>query len=305
METFSKRLSPLESQVALVLGNFDGFHKGHMTLLEEAKRISINEGIQSAVFSFEPHPSFVLAHKEPVDLINTRREKEMVFELLGMDYYFEFPFTMELAALEPECFIRDLLLEQVTPHTIVVGEDYHFGKKRAGDVNLLKALGEKYNFNVSVLPKMTHEDQEISSTWIRSLIKEGDIEKANYLIGRPFFITGIVKEGAKIGRTIGYPTANLIPETEKLLPPFGVYVTKLTFDNREFYGMTNVGDRPTMESEGVTVETFILDFDENIYGKEIRVDFLNYIREELKFDSLDALKDQITKDVARIGEYRD
>jgi riboflavin kinase/FMN adenylyltransferase len=258
MQTFSKRLSPLENQVALVLGNFDGFHKGHMTLLEEAKRISVEAGIQSAVFSFEPHPSFVLSHKEPVDLINTRREKEMVFELLGMDFYFEFPFTMELAALDPESFIKELLLKQVNPHTIVVGEDYHFGKKRQGNVDMLRVLGEKYNFKVSVLPKMMDEEKEISSTWIRQLIKEGNIEKANFLIGRPFFITGMVRDGAKIGRTIGYPTANLTPDKEKLLPPFGVYVTKVTFDKREFYGMTNVGDRPTVETEGVIVESFMV-----------------------------------------------
>lgn len=303
MEIVKKREVPIEEQVALVLGNFDGFHKGHMTLLEMAKKVGEANHIKAAVFSFEPHPSFVLSHKRPVDLINTRDEKEHVFESLGMDYYFEFPFTIELASLSPEAFIRDLLLKQVVPHTVIVGEDYRFGHRRLGDVEMLKALGQSYNFDVIVMPKMMYEGYEISSTWIRNLIQEGDISKANQLIGRPFFIAGIVEKGAQIGRTIGYPTANIVPDYSKLLPPFGVYITKVHLKEGVYFGLTNVGDRPTVETEGVTVETFILDFDKMIYGQEIRVEFLDYIRPELKFNSLDALKDKIDEDLSIIRSY--
>lgn len=303
MEIVKKREVPLDIQVALVLGNFDGFHKGHMTLLEKAKEVGQTNKVKAAVFSFEPHPSFVLSHKRPVNLINTRIEKEHVFESLEMDYYFEFPFTEELATLSPEAFIKDLLLKQVNPHTIIVGEDYRFGHKRSGDVHVLEALGSKYGFDVIVLPKMMYEDREISSTWIRSLIKEADIVKANTLIGRPFFITGVVEKGAQLGRTIGYPTANIIPDYSKLLPPYGVYITKVYLNQGTYYGLTNVGDRPTVETEGVTVETYILNFDDMIYGEDIRVEFLDYIRPELKFDSLDDLRSMIDEDLNVIEDF--
>lgn len=300
METLKRLEKPMNRPVALVLGNFDGFHKGHMTLLDKAREVAKVAEVSSAVFSFEPHPSFVLRHKDPVDLINTQREKEMVFEQLGMDYYFEFPFTMELAGLSPEAFIKDLLLGQVIPHTIIVGEDYRFGKKRVGDVDTLRELGKQYGFDVIVMPKMLAEDKEISSTWIRKLIASGDIAKANKLIGRPFFVSGIVKHGAKIGRTIGFPTANVIPEKEKLLPPYGVYKSKVKLGDRYLLGMTYIGDRPTIDIEGTTVETNIFDFDEDIYDREIQVDLLEYIRGDIKFDSLEALKDQIALDSKKV-----
>lgn len=302
METLKRLDHPMEKPVALVLGNFDGFHKGHMTLLDKARAVAKDKQIHCAVFSFEPHPSFVLRHKDPVDLINTQREKEMVFEQLGMDYYFEFPFTMELAGLSPDEFIKDLLLNQVTPHTVIVGEDYRFGKKRIGTVETLVELGRKYGFEVVIMPKLVKGEKDISSTWIRQLIAEGNILQANQLIGRPFFVSGVVKHGAKIGRSIGFPTANLIPEPEKLLPPYGVYKSKVKLGDRYLLGMTYIGDRPTIDIEGTTVETNIFDFDEDIYDREIQVDLLDYIRGDIKFESLDALKEQIAIDSVKVRQ---
>ncbi|NDL66324.1 bifunctional riboflavin kinase/FAD synthetase [Anaerotalea alkaliphila] len=295
----------LEHPTAVVLGNFDGIHKGHLELLRKAMEFAGQERLKSTFFTFEPHPSFVLAHKEQVDLIYTAQEKMKVVEELGMDYYVEFPFNEEVASMEAQVFVEKVLVEQVKARCIVVGADYRFGRRRMGDVHMLEELSRKHGYTLVVMEKLADHEREISSTLLRQAIREGDIILANELMGRPYFVRGDVRTGMRIGRTIGIPTANLIPPREKLLPPYGVYHTEVTVDGVMYQGLTNIGTNPTVGGEGIKVETFLLDFEGDLYGKTLDLEFLEYLRPEVKFTGLAAMRTQIGKDIDYvIGKVR-
>ena len=287
----------------VVLGNLDGIHKGHLMLIDQAKRIAKKHHLPSALFTFNPHPSFLLTGKNPVDLIYTPYEKEKVFEQTGIDLLIQYPFSKEVANLTPEIFIQEIILEDVRAHTVVVGEDYRFGKKREGDVKLLRKLGEEYGFDVCVLEKVKYQGKEISSTWIRELVRDGNIEMVNHLLGRCFSFIGKVVSGKKIGRTIGYPTANIIPDKNKILPPHGVYISKVLVDEKYYNGITNIGFKPTVNGKELTIETYILNFEAFIYEKEIQVDLYHFLRPEKKLSGLEELKSQINEDLQNLKNY--
>ena len=288
------------SGTTVILGNFDGVHNGHRSLIEKARLIS---GGKTVIFTFEPHPTFVVQGKKPVDLIYTALEKKRIFIQDGIDYYVEMAFTLVESQMAPEDFIKDVLVAYLKPSHIVIGSDYRFGKARKGDSQMLKEYGRQYGYDVIILDKLEYDHHVISSSYIRETIKEGNMELANRLLGRPFSVTGIVMEGEKIGRTIGYPTANLIPEESKLLPPLGVYVSDVLLRGETYRGITNIGSNPTVMGNKLTVETYILDFDQEIYGKEIMVSLYHFIRKEEKFDSLETLKEQIYQDLIKASEY--
>lgn len=291
-------------KTAVVLGNFDGIHRGHMLLIQKAEEISREENIKTAVFTFSPHPSFVLTGKMPVDLIYTMREKEMIMETVGIDYYIEFPFTKQSAAITYKQFIEDIILTKLNAQVVIVGADYRFGKNKMGDYKTLVHYSNEYDFDVVVAHKLKHGDEPISSTWIRQEVKNGNIEIANELMGRPFFISGKVMNGRRIGTGIGVPTANIIPDETKLLPPLGVYISKVKVRDQMYYGVTNVGSNPTiLEGQAITVETYIYDFNEDIYGEEIIVELYHYSRPEYKFDGLATLKAQIESDINEMKKY--
>ncbi len=288
----------------VVLGNFDGVHLGHQLLLDKAEEIAREEKLKKAIFTFNPHPSFVLSGREPVDMILTIEEKERIMAEKGIDYYLEFPFSKETALMSPEAFITDILINRLQAKVIVIGADYRFGHKRAGDYKMLIAYSENHDFDVIVVHKLKQDHLDISSSWIREALKSGNMEKAAALMGRPFSFTGEVLHGRQIGHKIGCPTANLKPDPSKVLPPLGVYASGAWIDGVYFRAVTSVGKNPTIaEGQSVTVETHVLDFSGDLYGKIITVELLKHLRPEAKFDSLDALIFQIKDDIETTHLY--
>lgn len=290
-------------KTAVVLGNFDGIHKGHMLLINKAKEVAREEGIKTAVFTFEPHPSFVLTNRTPVDLIYTPYEKEKIMEIEGLDYYIVLPFSKETASMLPQQFIEDIILKQMNAQVVIIGADYRFGKNRTGDFSMLVAYSKDHDFDVNVVHKLRHENQDISSTWIRDEIKKGNLELANNLMGRSFFFSGEVMHGKHLGTTIGFPTANIIPDPTKLLPPRGVYASTVQVHKKVYQGITNIGLNPTVDGQSVTVEAHILNFDEDIYGQEIDINLYSFLRSEIKFKGLEELKQQINLDIVTMKSY--
>ncbi len=291
----------IEEPTVISLGKFDGIHRGHELLMEKLAQKK-KEGLKAAIFTFDIPPKKSVEHVE-AKVLTTNEEKMHIFEKTGIDYLIECPFTKEIMCMEPEAFIR-MLSEQLNVKCIVAGEDFHFGHNRRGDYQMLKKYASLYGYEAVILKKMQEDARDISSTFVREKIMEGDIEKANHLLGYRYFVSGKVKHGRQIGRTIGIPTVNLIPPEEKLLPPFGVYMTELLIDGKKYYGVTNVGCKPTIEGNNpVGVETHVLDFKEDVYNQVVTVEFLKKIRPEQKFDSIDKLKEQMQKDIAFTRDY--
>lgn len=284
------------------LGKFDGLHRGHQLLVHyvlEQKRA----GYRAVMFTFLYHPGTLFSDKE-IELIYTEEEKKYLLEQYNMDVLISYPFTEETAGMEPEAFIKEVLIEKLDARKIVVGSDYCFGHNRKGNVALLKDMSKVYGYELAVFDKLEVDGQVVSSSYIRSLISNGDIRKANELLGRPYSVTGEVQHGRKIGRTLGFPTTNLIPEGHKLLPPNGVYVSKTKINGAVHPGITNIGYNPTV---GVTperrVETFLFDFDEDLYGSRIEVSLYDIVRKEVHFNSVRELKEQIARDITFGREF--
>lgn len=297
----------INAKSAVALGKFDGLHDGHMLLINRLLQYS-EEGYTSIVFTFKYKKNSVF-DVDTMKNIYTSEEKSDVIESFGIDILLEYPFDDEFAAMEPEIFIRDILVSMLHAGYIVVGEDFRFGRDRSGDVALLKKMSDIYGYKVMALPKKTSGDNQIiSSTLIRDHIAAGNMEDAAKLMGRPYSIMGNVVKGKQLGRKIGIPTANILPERGKLYPPSGVYAARIRIvdaDMDEFHdtfrlyrGITNIGDNPTVNENGnITIETNIFDFDSDIYGKTIKIELISYIRAELKFADVDALINQMNKDI--------
>ena len=280
-------------QTAVTLGKFDGIHLGHQRLLAH---ILGQPGLSSVLFTFDLHPGNLFSDQE-IKLIETQRERMHYLEKTGLDVLMAYPFTKETAAMEPLQFVRQILAGQLGAKRVVVGEDFCFGHRRAGTVALLAELAEEYGYELIVCPKVIREGGVVSSTRIRSLIEQGSMEEAARLLGRPFSVEGTVIRGNRLGHTVGMPTANIRPEETKLLPPNGVYVADVTIRQRTYRGITNIGYKPTIGGETAPgVETWIFDFTEDIYGEEIKVELLQFVRPERKFASLEAVKAQVEQD---------
>lgn len=291
----------IEEDTVISLGKFDGIHRGHELLMErlaEKKR----EGLKAAIFTFDIPPRRNVQHVE-AKVLTTNEEKMHIFEEMGIDYLIECPFTEEVMHMEPEDFIR-MLVERLHVKCIVAGEDFRFGHNRRGDYRMLQEYAGKFGYEALILKKMKEDARDISSTFVREEIAAGNIEKANHLLGYRYFVKGMVKHGNQIGRTIGIPTINLIPPEEKLLPPFGVYVSEVVIGEERYQGVTNVGCKPTIEGNNpVGVETYLLDFHENVYDRIVTVEFISKIRAEHKFENIEALKEQMENDIAYAEAY--
>lgn len=289
-----------DKNTILTVGSFDGVHKGHQTILKTLVEESSNLGLRNLVMTFNPHPQQVIRRKDkgPIELLSTINERIKLFEKYGISNLLIIPFTYEFSQTPPDVFIREFIVKKVGVSIILIGYDHLFGKNREGNLNLLKAQGERFDFTVQKMDAKQEKDLIISSTKIRDAIKSGQLKLANELLGHNYFAMGTVVVGDKRGRTIGFPTANLkIEDDAKLLPPNGVYFVKVIVDSNEYYGMTNIGLRPTFNlNEGRTFETHIFDFDKEIYGKEITVEFIEFIRNEQKFNSIDELITQLNSD---------
>ena len=229
----------------------------------------------------------------------TQEEKNRVLEEIGIQREVVFPFNETTKHMSPEEFVEEILVKKMDAKHICVGKDFHFGKDRGGDIHTLERFQKKYGYELVTVPKLYDDGQVISSTRVRALMDQGNMRKVNELLERPFFVQGTVCHGEALGRTIGFPTANLLAPKGKKLPPFGVYATKVHCGTKVYAGVTNVGNKPTVGSFATGIETCILDFEKDIYGKEIQVEFYEFIRPEMKFATLDDLKAQIAKDKSK------
>ena len=285
----------IEENTVLSLGKFDGIHRGHELLLSHmaAKK---KEGLAAAIFSFDIPPSRnVLGAASKV--LTTNAEKMHIFERLGVDYLIECPFTQEIRCMEAEAFIEKIA-RQLRVKCMVVGEDFRFGHQRRGDYRMLLAQEKQFGYQAIVVEKMQEDERDISSTFIREEIAAGNIAKANHLLGYRYFVTGEVVHGNQFGRTMGIPTMNQLPPEEKLLPPNGVYVTETVIGEKRYRGITNVGCKPTVgEKNPIGVETHLFDFEEDVYGRIVTVEFLASVRSERRFSSVEELKSQMQRDI--------
>ncbi len=287
---------------AVALGKFDGIHNGHKELLKrivEAKK----EGLTSVMLTFSKAPDTILKDSKR-QYILTDFEKHYICKKSGLDILVELPLTRELLNMEATEFVKKILINRLGMKKIFAGTDFRFGHNRVGDAVLLKKLASELDFEAIILDKLKFDGREISSSYIKEEIKKGNIELANKLLGYEYAVIGEVVHGNEIGRTINFPTANIIPEADKLLPPNGVYFTKVSVDGVEYAGITNVGVKPTISFTDIrNVETNILDFKGDLYGKILHIRFLMYERPERKFDTIDELKATIAMDAANCVEF--
>ncbi len=296
----------IEEGCAVAIGKFDGIHRGHKRLLREifdAKKL----GLKTAVFTFDPSPS-VFFQGDGVRELMTREEKRIAFAQMGIDYLVEYPFCKETAAVSPEDYVKQFLLKKMNARFIAAGEDVSFGNRGAGNAELLCEIAQSRGVQVRIISKLCHSGRDISSTYVRSEVEKGNMELVTQLLDEPFFISGRVERGNRIGHKLGMPTVNIHPQPQKIMPPGGVYFSTVTYGEQTFYGVTNIGYKPTVESpDGKTnrlgVETYIYDFDEDIYEKDIVVHLHHYERGEKKFADLDELKAAIAADVKKGKEY--
>jgi riboflavin kinase/FMN adenylyltransferase len=294
---------PVPNPVVSV-GTFDGVHLGHQQIFramaEEARRI----GGETVVVTFYPHPRLVIhPDSRHLKFINNQERKYEIISRCGIDHLIIIPFTREFSHLSSAEFVKRYLIDRIRTRRMIVGYDHQFGKDRLGGFNELKGLGTIHGFEVMEVPAMIINGTPVSSTKIRNALVEGNVKLANSLLGYDYSISGKVVFGNRIGRTIGFPTANIDIEDEyKLISAVGVYACRVDFHGRTFKGMGNIGYRPTIEAGNLTIEVNIFDFDEDIYGEHITIYFLERIRDEIKFENISALRDQLTRDRARALE---
>lgn len=291
----------IEKKTAVAIGKFDGIHLGHQKLLQEILEKK-KEGLLAVVFTFDPSPQIFFGG--PKGQLMTKFEKRKCFEALGVDILFEFPLNKETAATEPKRFIKEYLVDKLNAGFIAAGRDLSFGDKGKGNCELLLKEACEYGYQVSLIDKVCIGEQEISSTLVRNQVLEGKMESVAELLGQPYRISGIIEPGKQLGRTLDFPTLNLFPTEEKLLPPKGVYVVNILHGNEIYHGISNIGVRPTVSESGrVSVETFVFDFDKNFYGEEITVEFLTFTRPEKKFSGVEELRAQLVKDKQTGEDY--
>lgn len=291
---------PVFKKAVITIGTFDGVHLGHQQIIKLLKKEAADIGGETIIITFYPHPRKIVTDgKSDLKTLNTLEEKIELLNEKEVGHLVVVGFNGEFANQSAEEYIENFLVKKFHPHTIIIGYDHRFGKNRLGDYHLLEKMGEKFNYCVKEIPEHVLNHVTISSSKIREALLKNDIDTANNYLGYKYFFTGKVVEGNKLGRTIGYPTANLIIEDEeKLVPGNGVFAVTLTIGQKEplLKGMTNIGMRPTVNGTKRTIEVHIFDFDEDIYNEYMRVKISAYLREEVKFDGLNQLKDQLAKD---------
>jgi len=285
----------------LTLGNFDGLHLGHQELVKTIIRRAKETGALSMVVTFRPHPLKILAPEKCPPLISIYEEKIGLFEKLGIDVLVKIPFTLEFSAMSPEDFVKDVLCHTLGAKEIFVGYNYRFGKGRQGDIQTLRKLGVKYGFTVREIEQLAIDGEVVSSTKIRTLLRDGEVEHAAKLLGRPYAITGIVVKGDGRGKSLGFPTANIAPK-HSIIPADGVYAVRLMVRERAYDGIANIGLRPTFNKKTLAIEVHVFGFNEDIYGEDISLYFIKKIRQEKKFKNAEALVTQIKSDIEAARE---
>jgi len=284
----------------LTIGTFDGVHLGHRKIIDRLRLLAKKINGESVIFTFDPHPRKVVAPTESnLRILTTLDEKTELFAQAGIDHLVIYPFTPEFAQLSYEQFVEQILVEQIHTKYLVVGYDHKFGKNRQGDFEFLKDCAARLGFQIEKLDVLLMNESNVSSTKIREAIQRGDFETANSFLGYPFALHGTVVEGQKIGRKIQYPTANVeTSDPDKIIPGFGVYAVKARIQEQWYNGMLNIGNRPTVNNNADhrSIEVHLFDFEADIYGAPIELVFYKKLREEQKFSSIEALKDQLALD---------
>lgn len=286
----------LTGKSAVAIGKFDGVHLGHQLLLHKITEQK-EKGLLATVFTFDTSASAFFGGEARE--LTTRDEKRRIFEKMGVDVLIEFPLNPETAATEPEVFVDRFLVQQMQTAYICAGPDLSFGKNGAGNSELLARFAGMYGYQVELIHKVMVDQEEVSSSRVREAVRRGEMEAVWRMLGSPYRVNGQVEHGRRLGRTIGMPTANLIPEEDKLLPPNGVYYSRVTIGDSDYKGISNVGCKPTVSDERkMGVETYLYDFTGDIYGQDISVALLAFCRPEKKFDSVESLKAQMMRDIA-------
>lgn len=290
------------ANAVVTIGTFDGVHRGHQEILRNMVKRAHEIGGESVVVTFYPHPRQVLSNDSSIRFISTQEEKIRHLEALGIDNLIIIKFTKEFAAISSEDFIKDYLVKNIQPAVLIIGYDHHFGKGRTGDFGMLYELGRQYHFNVERIEEQDVENVAVSSTKIRHFLAYGDIRHANMLLGYEYSYTGQVVHGQRVGHEMGYPTANIrVAKEFQLIEKPGVYATFADVDGQSFPSMTYIGKRPTLnDNRPQSIETHIIGFDKDLYGKEIKIRFVDFVRDDEKFDNFEALKRQIGIDEQRI-----
>jgi len=284
-------------KTVLTLGTFDGVHFGHKKILEKVTQNTENDKYESLVLTFFPHPRMVLQEDSDIKLLNTIEEKIQLLDEIGIQNLVIHPFDEKFSRLTAEEFVKNILVNQFHIHKIIIGHDHRFGRNRTADIEDLKAFGKQYDFEVEEISAQEIKEVSVSSTKIRHALIDGNVALANEYLGYNYSLTGIITQGKQLGRTIGFPTANLkLEENFKLIPQNGVYIVKSIIASKTVFGMMNIGFNPTVDGKNQTIEINYFDFNEDLYGQKITVSILERIRSEQKFDSVTLLKEQLEKD---------
>ena len=286
-----------QQPTVLTIGTFDGVHLGHQKIIERVVATARQEGLLATIFTFFPHPRMVVQHDKSLKLIHTLEEKKQLLQRLGVDLLVVQPFNEAFAQLTAEEFVSTILVQHLNVKKVIIGYDHRFGRNRTANINDMRLFGEKYGFAVEEISVQEVDEVSVSSTKIREALNKGDVTTAEHYLGTPYSLTGTVVHGLKLGRTLGYPTANIqVTEDYKLIPKDGVYVVYSYIGGQKVYGMMSIGKNPTIEGKGASIEVYFFDFNGDLYDQKLTIEFVQYLREEQKFDTIDLLKKQLQDD---------
>ncbi len=295
-------LEAMPSGAVVTMGNFDGVHLGHQKLLEEVCEKAQQYRLPVIVILFEPQPLEYFKGKNTITRLNSLREKLVALQAYHIDYVLCLKFNKQLANLSAENFVKNILVNKLAVRHVVIGYDFHFGAKRHGDVSLLEALGNAFRFDVTAVPAVTFQNERVSSTRLRQLLRQSDLEMVKQLRGVPYSLSGRVTHGDKRGRELGYPTAN-INLHRQIAPLSGIYLVRVKGLEKIYYGAASIGQRPMFETDQVLLEVYIFDFNREIYGQSLEIEFLRFLRQEQKFNSVAQLITQMRRDVRQARDY--
>lgn len=289
---------PAFNHAVLTIGTFDGVHKGHKAILKEVVAHAKNIGGDSVLLTFEPHPRKLLFPDQPLGIITPLKEKLQLILDSGIQHIVIIPFTKAFAGISAHDYIEKFLVGKFHPHSIIIGYDHRFGHDRKGDLKLLEDYSGEYNYELLEIPAQLIDEAAVSSTKIRKSILDGRMEDANHMLGRPYMLTGSVAHGNKLGRTLGYPTANIEPSSaDQILPAIGIYAIRALHEGNQYNGMLSIGYNPTVtDKKELRIEANLFNFDKDIYGQQLTIGIIKKLRDEQKFDSLQSLIDQLHKD---------
>ena len=286
-----------QQPTVLTIGTFDGVHLGHQKIIERVVATARQEGLLATIFTFFPHPRMVVQHDKSLKLIHTLEEKKQLLQQLGVDLLVVQSFNEAFAQLTAEEFVSTILVQHLNVKKVIIGYDHRFGRNRTANINDMRLFGEKYGFAVEEISVQEVDEVSVSSTKIREALNKGDVITAEHYLGTPYSLTGTVVHGLKLGRTLGYPTANIqVTEDYKLIPKDGVYAVYSYIGERKVYGMMSIGKNPTIEGKGASIEVYFFDFNGDLYDRELTIYFVKYLREERKFSSVALLKKQLQDD---------